>query len=114
MGFWNYFVGEAYCLYDTCKDKKIKVSTVDSLREFSKDAKKTKRIKWQIIKNPSYTNSKPFCKSPGKMTWKKFSKCIGDKHQKRCPFLGYVLADKEEFIAAVKAIENSLRRGKTR
>ncbi|MBA7492904.1 hypothetical protein ES702_03457 [subsurface metagenome] len=114
MGFWNYFVGEAYCLYDACKDKKIKVCTVDALREFPKDAKKTKRIKWQITKNPSYTNSKPFCKSPGRMTWKKLSKCIGDKHPKHCPFFGYVLADKEEFIAAVKAIENSLRRQKTR
>ena len=114
MSFWNYFVGEAYCLYDVCKDKKIKVCTVDSLKEFLKEEKKAKRVKWRTIKNPSHTNSKPSCKSPGRMTRKKFSKCIGEERQKRCPFFGYVLADKEEFIAAVKAIENSLKEKETR
>lgn len=106
MSFWNYFVGEAYCLYSACKDKEIKVCKMGDIKQFLKNSKKPKRVKWQTIKNSSYINKKPFCKSPGRMTWKKFSKCIGEKQQKRCPFFAYVLADKEEFIAAVKAIEN--------
>lgn len=106
MGFWNYFVGEAYCLYSACKEKEIKVCEVGDI----KNPKKPKRIKWQAIKNISYINKKPFCKSPDRMTWKKISTCLSGKKQRRCPFLGFTLADREEFIVAVRAIEGVLRK----
>jgi hypothetical protein len=44
------------------------------------------------------------------MTWKKISTCLSGEKQRRCPFLGFTLADREEFIAAVRAIERVLRK----
>jgi len=107
MGFWNYFVGEAYCLYSACKDKKIKVCEIKDVRQFFKDLEKSKRIKRKIIKNSSYINKKTFCKSPGRMTREKVTTCFGGEKQKRCPFFGFVMVDKEDFVRAVKAIKKS-------